>query len=102
MLVMFQNVLVLGLNGSFIACALNAPGCSHISTVVGFGDVYEKLEAMFKNIGGLWIADSAFLRDRFLSLIKSVSDNAAVANSFDEMLMDKEAKSARRAAEWGM
>ncbi len=47
-----SDVLVFAPNGREIACALNATGCLHDSTVAGYGDVYKNWRLCLKNQEG--------------------------------------------------
>jgi len=97
-----SNVFVFGPHGRIIACAINAPGCLHDSIIAGFGNIYEKLQATYDSTGGKCVVDSAFARARFPFLIKSGSSAAWSANNAEDVLLEREATSARQAAEWGM
>ena len=79
------NVIVFSPNVRVIACALNAPGCLHDSTVAGYSDMYEKLEQMYEITGGRCIVDSAFCRARYPFLIKSGQDSLTRANTSREL-----------------
>ena len=96
------NIFTFPLNGRIIACALNAPGFLHDSTVSTYGDVYEKLEEMYNRTGGTCVVDSAFCRSRYLFLIKSSAENDSDASTIEDLNMAREATALRQSAEWGM
>ncbi len=43
-IIMVGNVFVFDPNGVIIACALNAPGAMHDSSIAEWGSVYRKLQ----------------------------------------------------------
>jgi hypothetical protein len=55
-----SSVFIFGMDGVIRICGLNAPGTMHDSTLVDYGNVYEKLEAVFDETGGKVVVDSAF------------------------------------------
>lgn len=87
--------------GVIIACALNAPGSMHDSTIAEWGKVYSKLESVFDRSGGRCVVDSAFCKGLYPFLIKS-SQDIPVSHDFDDVLLIRQATSARQASEWGM
>ena len=50
---------------------MNAPGSMHNSTVAELGGVYDKIEAIFNDVGGKIVVNSAFSTRNCPSLIKS-------------------------------
>lgn len=97
-----SNVLVFAPHGRIIACALNAPGSFHDSTVASYGDIYERLESVFNNTGGKCVVDSAFCRTRYPFLIKSGVQSSISTFTAEDVLIESQATSARQSAEWGM
>jgi len=97
-----SNVLVFSPHGKIIACAINAPGCLHDSTVAGYGDIYSKLQDVYDRTGAKCVVDSAFARARYPFLIKSGTHASARASTAAEVILERDATSARQAAEWGM
>lgn len=96
------NVLVFSPDGIVRACALNAPGALHDSTVSEYGGVYEKLEQVYERCGGKVLVDSAFSRGNYEFLIKSSQTHLVDADTAEGVTLGKQATSARQAAEWGM
>jgi len=68
------NVFVFVPSGVVVACAFNAPGSMHDSTIAEWGSIYEKLKNAFERTGGTCVVDSAFSRGRYPFLIKSAQD----------------------------
>ena len=97
-----SNVLVFAPNGKIIACALNAPGCIHDSTVALYGDIYVQLQRAYFCTGGNCVVDSAFSRARFSFLIKSGMRSSATTSTAEEAMKEREATTARQSVEWGM
>jgi len=97
-----SNVFVFSPLGKIIACAINAPGCLHDSTIAGYGDIYDKLEEAYNRTGGKCVVDSAFARARYPFLIKSGTQASASARNAEEVIIESQATSARQSAEWGM
>ena len=97
-----SNIFLFAPNGRIIACALNAPGSFHNSTIADFGDIYAKLARAYEETGGRCVVDSAFCRARHPYLIKSgeVAENVDAGSAEHEAV--RQATSARQAAEWGM
>lgn len=96
------NVLVFSPDGVIRACALNAPGALHDSTVAEYGGVYQKLQSIFDRTGGKVLVDSAFSRANNDFLIKSSQTHLVDASDSHGLLQGRQATSARQAAEWGM
>ena len=97
-----SNITVFVPNDRVIACALNALGSFHDSTVAEYGDLYTELEKVFNKTGSKYIIDSAFWSSRYPFLVKSGSDSSATTADAFEFVTEKQATSARQAAEWGM
>ena len=54
------NIFAFALNGSIIACTLNAPGTWHDSTPPHWGSMYSKLQKCWEDHHGKVLMDSAF------------------------------------------
>ena len=95
------NLFVFSVCGRIIACVVNAPGSLHDSTLASWGGVYEKLEQVYTECGGVCCVDSAFLANETAYLLKSAQDttNAVTHKDFEVI---SQATSLRQAAEWGM
>lgn len=96
------NVLVFAPSGRIIACALNAPGCLHDSTIASYGDIYRKLREAYGRTGGLCVVDSAFAVARHPFLIKSSNTPNPENLGGMDYEMSVQATAARQSAEWGM
>lgn len=96
------NVFVFAPNGRIIACAVNVPGAFHDSTIAEWGGVYKKLEKIFNQTGGTCVVDSAFSRDKYPFLIKSAQDHLMAGGNAEQIMLFRQATSARQASEWGM
>lgn len=98
-----SNVFVFSPDGAVIACAINAPGSMHDSTVAEWGKIYNKLKEAFDEHGGQCVVDSAFSRTHYPFLIKSAQDCVVGSDGTIESIMTlRQATSARQASEWGM
>lgn len=96
------NVFVFAPNGVIIACAINAPGSMHDSTIAEWGNMYSKREAVYERTGGRCVVDFAFSKGDYPFLIKSSEDYLTNSESSLQITTAKEATSARPTAEWGM
>ncbi|CDF36841.1 unnamed protein product [Chondrus crispus] len=68
------NVFVFAPNGTIKACAVNAPGAMHDSTIADWGNIYKKLQDVYDRTGGRCVVDSAFSKGNHPFLIKSSQD----------------------------
>jgi hypothetical protein len=93
------NVFVFAPNGTIVIAGINAPGCQHDSTFMGFLDLYSKVEALYNNFGAKTAVDSAFCKVNQPYLIKSSN---VVHNTPLEMAVNEQATSMRQTSEWGM
>lgn len=97
-----SNIFVLAPNGCVIACALNAPGSMHDSSIAEWGNVYTKLEDSHIKYGGICVVDSAFCRGQYPFLNKSSQDPFIDSENAEDVIRYQQATSARQASEWGM
>ena len=95
------NIFAFALNGSIIACTLNAPGTWHDSTLAHWGSMYSKLQKCWKEHHGKVLMDSAFASNMYKFIIQ-LSQNIPVTEGCQAMLLGQQATSCRQAAEWGM
>lgn len=96
------SVLVFAPNGTIVACAINAPGSMHDSSIAEWGGVYEKLQLMYDRYGVRCVVDSAFSKSEYPFLIKSSQDAYPFAKCAADIIRAQQATSARQASEWGM
>ena len=96
-------------DGTIALAFYNVPGCSHDSTVADWGNMYNKLEDVYRQSGLKFVIDSAFSSLNHEFLIKSAQDDLTADDEFltiDEQIVDiavkREATSMRQCAEWGM
>ena len=97
-----SSIFVFAPNGCIIACAINAQGSMHDSTVAEWGNIYSKLESSCLQYGGRCVVDSAFCRGQYPVLIKSAQDQLGSANDLAHVVRLRQAASAGQASEWGM
>jgi hypothetical protein len=95
-----SSVFVFGMDGTIRICGLNAPGTMHDSTLADYGNVYEKLEAVFDETGGKVVVDSAFRLANNNFIIKS-GQNVPLGN-LQVVVRARDATSIRQSSEWGM
>ena len=95
------NVFVFAPDGRIVAMVVNAPGSFHDSTILEYGDLYEKLENLFDETGVCSVVDSAFVVSKKNYFIKSSQDNPVTDNPHD-LVIHRQATSVRQMAEWGM
>lgn len=101
------SVFVFCPDGTIPIAFMNCPGATHDSTVSEWGDIYNKLERVFEETGGICCVDSAFRMRNCPYIIKS-SQNNLIGNgaTLEEVRHDiarkRAATSMRQAAEWGM
>lgn len=96
-----NNVFLFAPSGLIIPCTLNCPGAMHDSQICDFGGVYDRQEEYFERCGGRGEVDSAFCRGDFPYLIKSSQDES-FSNGPKEVVMLRQSKVLRKAAEWVM
>ena len=65
------NIFAFALNGSIIACTLNAPGTWHDSTLAHWGSMYSKLQQCWEDHHGKVLRDSAFASNMYEFIIQS-------------------------------
>ena len=94
-----SSVLVFCPDGTIPIGAVNYPGCFHDSQIADWGSIYKKLEIVFNQNGGKCVVDSAFARNRYHYLVKSLQ-TAPV--DFQEAIINQEATSMRQSSGWGM
>ena len=95
-----SSVFVFRMDGTIRICGLNAPGTMHDSTLADYGNVYEKLEAVFDETGGKVVVDSAFRLANNNFIIKS-GQNVPLGNP-QVVVRARDATSIRQSSEWGM
>ena len=95
------TIFAFALNGSIIACTLNAPGTWHGSTLPHWGSMYSKLQKYWEDHHGKVLMDSAFASNMYKFIIQS-SQNVPIMEGHQAMLLGQQATSCRQAAEWGM
>ena len=71
------NIFAFTLNGSIIACTLNAPGTWHDSTLAHWVSMYSKLQKCLEDHHGKVLMDSAFASNMYEFIIQS-SQNVPV------------------------
>ena len=101
------NVFVFCPDGTIPICCMNVPGSVHDSKIAEWGNIYDKLEAVYQRVGGRCVADSAFCALTNPYIIKS--GNILPADMEGELnhaeharRINAQATSARQSAEWGM
>jgi DDE superfamily endonuclease len=95
------NLFLFSPDGLIIACVINAPGSLHDSTLCDWGNIYEKLEDVYKDTNGQCCMDSAFAAVNNPAIVRS-SKNITHAHSPEEIVIFQQATKLRQAAEWGM
>ena len=95
------NIFAFAPNGSIIACALNAPGTWHDSTLAHWGLMYSKLQKCWEDHHVKVLMDSVFASNIYEFIIQS-SQNVPVTERHQAMLLGQQATSCQQAAEWGM
>ena len=96
-------------DGTIAIAFYNVPGCCHNSTVADWGNLYNKLEHVYKQTGLKFVIDSAFSSLNHDFLIKSLQDDLTagdehltIKDPVADIAMKREATSMRQCAEWGM
>ena len=92
------NIFAFALNGSIIACTLNAPGTWHDSTLAHWVSMYSKLQKFWEDHHGKVLMDSAFASNKYKFIIQS-SQNVRVMEGHQAMLLGQQARSCQQAAE---
>jgi len=95
------NLFVFSPDGRLIICLINAPGSVHDSTLAEWGGIYNKLEAIYNQTGGICCLDSAFQANEADYLIKSSNDEGNT-DTPEQCVVNVQATQLRQAAEWGM
>lgn len=97
------NVFVFVPSGVIIACAVNALGSMHDSSIPDWGGVYTKLEKICSTCGGFCVVDYAFSKGHFPFLIMSSQDALGASNENAAIYSQlRQATAVRQASEWGM
>ena len=86
------NIFAFALNGSIIACTLNAPGTWHDSTLAHWGSMYSKLQKCWEDHHGKVLMDSAFASNMYEFIIQS-SQNVPITEGHQAMLLGQQATS---------
>ena len=86
------NIFAFALNGSIIACTLNAPGTWHDSTLAHWGSMYSKLQKCWEDHHGKVLMDSAFASNMHKFIIQS-SQNVPITEGHQSMLLEQQAMS---------
>ena len=94
-----SNVICFCPDGTIPITCFNVPGCQHDSTIAEWGNVYKKLEKVYRKTNGKCVVDSAFNKTRCDFLIKSSQQDPEGTEAFQ---LNIEATSMRQSAEWGM
>jgi hypothetical protein len=101
-----SNVFCFCPDGTIPIACYNVPGSIHDSKIAEWGNIYEKLEAVYISTGAKCTADSAFSRVRAPYLIKSSQNVPIEHNDLHEygqlLRVNQDATSMRQSAEWGM
>ena len=72
-------------DGTITIAFYNVPGCCHDSTDADWGDLYLKLEKVYKERGLKFVIDSAFSSMNHDFLIKSSQDDLTADAEFDNI-----------------
>ena len=102
-----SNVFIFCPDGTIPIAFFNVPGCTHDSQIADYGDIYDKLESMYRLYGAKCTVDSAFRARNKPYLIKSAQDNCfsdlpTSRECRTDIQRKREATSMRQSAEWGM
>lgn len=94
-------------DGTIPMTFFNVPGAQHDSTVCELGGIYEKLERVYNETGGICTVDSAFRVKNAPYLLKSSQQTEIGEGETEEEIINsiqvkRAATSMRQAAEWGM
>jgi hypothetical protein len=94
-------------DGTIPLTFFNVPGAQHDSTVCELGGIYDKLEQIYEETGGICTVDSAFRSKSAPYLLKSsqqteIGEGETEDEIRDSILVKRAATSMRQAAEWGM
>ena len=94
-------------DGTIPMTFFNVPGAQHDSTVCELGGLYDKLEQVYKDTGGICTVDSAFQVRNAPYLLKSSQQTLIGEGETEEEILTsirvkRAATSMRQAAEWGM
>ena len=94
-------------DGTIPIAHMNLPGATHDSTIADWGDIYNKLESVYEQNGGICCVDSAFrMRNAEYIIRSSQNDLVGVGLTFEEQAVDllrkQQATSMRQSSEWGM
>ena len=86
------NIFAFALNGSIIACTLNAPGTWHDSTLAHWGSMYSQLQKCWQDHHGKVLMDSALASNMYEFIIQS-SQNVPITEGCQAMLLGQQAMS---------
>ena len=85
---------------------MNLPGATHDSTIANWGGIYNKLELVYDQNGGICCVNSAFRMQNAEYRIKlSQNDMVGISLTFEEQAMDllqKQQATSMQPLEWGM
>ncbi len=101
------SVFVFCPDGTIPIAFMNCPGATHDSTVSEWGDIYNKLERVFEEIGGICCVDLAFRMRNCPFIITSLQNNligngATLEEVRHDIARKRAATSMQQAAQWGM
>lgn len=94
-------------DGTIPMTFFNVPGAQHDSTVCELGGIYDKLEHVYNQTGGICTVDSAFRVKNAPYLLKSSQQTEIGVGETEQEIVrsiqvKRAATSMRQAAEWGM
>jgi hypothetical protein len=95
------SVLCFCPDGTIPIAYINIPGSVHDSQVAEYGNIYNKLECVYRRDGAQCTVDSAFGNVTREYLIKS-SQELIHISSYRDRGIARDASSMRQSAEWGM
>ena len=94
-------------DGTIPIAHMNLPGATHDSTIAEWGNIYDKLEQVYNQHGGICAVDSAFRMRNAPYIIKSsqndtVGEGPTTAAQRLDIMKKQQATSMRQSSEWGM
>ena len=95
------NLFLFSVEGRIIQCVLNVPGSIHDSTCMEWGNIYQRLDAVYSRTNGKVCVDSAFAANACDYLVLSAED-VTVCKNAEEVRQKVQATQLRQSAEWGM
>jgi len=96
-----SSVLCFCPDGTIPIAYINVPGSVHDSQIADYGNIYDKLESVYKRDGGQCTVDSAFGNVTREYLIKSSQDLLYIRD-YHKQNIARDATSMRQSAEWGI